>query len=50
MVAFPLHPKNATDAIEYRADPTSICLAADDVERADLASSRMKFVDEFQHP
>src|ERR1700688_416850 len=38
VVAFPLHPKNATNAIKYRADPTSIRLATDDVERADLTS------------
>jgi hypothetical protein len=50
MVAFPLHSKNAADAIEYCADPATVWFAADDVERADLTSGRMQFVDKFQHP
>ena len=50
MVAFPLHPKNAADAIRYRADPASIRFAADDVERADLTSGRIQLVDKCEHP
>lgn len=50
MVAFPLHAKNTAEAIEYGADPTSVCLATNDVDCTDLTRSRMKFVDNIQHP
>ena len=50
VIAFPLHPQHATNAIEHGTDPASIVVAADHIERADLTSSRMQLVDEGQHP
>ena len=50
VVAFPLHSKHATQAIEHGADPAPVVTAANDVERANLAGRRVLFVDKVQHP
>ena len=41
VITFPLHSEHATEAIEHGADPASIVIATDDVECADLTSSRI---------
>src|SRR5206468_6737348 len=41
VITFPLHSEHATEAIEDGTDPASIVVATDDVECADLTSSRM---------
>src|SRR6185437_326533 len=41
VIAFPLHPEHAAEAIEDGTDPASIVIATDHVERAHLPSSRM---------
>ena len=50
VITFPLHPEDATEAIEDGADPAPIFVATDDVEGAHLTSSRMQVVDEGHHP
>ena len=41
VITFPLHSEHATEAIERGTDPTSIVMATDDVECADLTSSQI---------
>jgi hypothetical protein len=41
VITFPLHPEDATDAIEDGTNPASIVMATNHVERAHLTSSRM---------
>jgi hypothetical protein len=50
VIAFPLHPKDAAEAIEDGTDPASTVITTDHVERAHLPSSRMQVVDEGHHP
>src|SRR6185503_2395706 len=50
VIAFPLHPEDAAEAIEDGANPASIVMAADYVERAHLSSRRMQLIDTSHHP